>query len=126
MLGYVTIGYNDADKALAFYDAVLGAIGLTRAFFDHGWAGYGRPGDTSQAIYLCPPFDKAPARAGNGIMIAFKGATKDQVQAAYAAGLKTGGTDEGAPGPRPEDSTTFYGCYLRDPDGNKISVFCVP
>jgi hypothetical protein len=37
-----------------------------------------------------------------------------------------GGTDEGAPGPRPADSTTFYGAYLRDPTGNKICVYCKP
>ena len=30
------------------------------------------------------------------------------------------------PGPRPEDSTTFYGAYLRDPTGNKICIYCKP
>ncbi|MBL9009747.1 MAG: VOC family protein [Alphaproteobacteria bacterium] len=126
MLGYVTIGYREAEPALAFYDAVLGAIGLTRAFFDQGWAGYGPPGAADQNIYLCPPFDGKPAHAGNGIMIAFRGASKEAVEAAYRAGLDHGGSDEGAPGPRPADSTSFYGCYLRDPTGNKISVFCRP
>jgi hypothetical protein len=48
------------------------------------------------------------------------------VDAAYKAGLANGGTDEGAPGPRPADSTTFYGAYLRDPTGNKISIYCKP
>jgi hypothetical protein len=40
--------------------------------------------------------------------------------------LNPGGTDEGAPGPRPADSKTFYGAYLRDPTGNKICVYCKP
>jgi hypothetical protein len=35
-----------------------------------------------------------------------------------------GGSDEGKPGPRPADSNTFYGAYMRDPTGNKICVFC--
>jgi predicted lactoylglutathione lyase len=69
---------------------------------------------------------RRPARAGNGIMIAFKANTKSEVDGAYKAGLATGGKDEGAPGPRPEDSTTFYGAYFRDPTGNKICVFCKP
>lgn len=125
MLGYVTIGYNDAEKALAFYDAVFGALGQKRAFFEGGWAGYGKDGE-SQQVFLCPPFDGKEARPANGTMIAFKGDTREQVEAAYAAGLASGGTDEGKPGKRPEDSTTFYGAYLRDPTGNKFAVFCKP
>ncbi len=124
MLGYVTIGYNDAEKAMKFYDAVFGALGLKRAFFDQGWAGYGK-GD-EQSVFLCPPYDGKEARAANGTMIAFKGATKAEIDAAHAAGLAHGGTDEGAPGGRPADSTSFYGAYLRDPDGNKFAVYCKP
>jgi predicted lactoylglutathione lyase len=56
-------------------------------------------------------------------MLAFTGHSKAEVDAAYAAGLKNGGSDEGKPGPRPADSTSFYGAYLRDPTGNKICVF---
>lgn len=126
MLGYVTIGYDHAEPTLAFYDPVLSALGMARAFFDSGWAGYGPEGGSDQNVFLCPPFDGQPARAGNGIMIAFKGADKAAVDAAYKAGLEAGGTDEGAPGPRPADSTSFYGAYLRDPTGNKICVYCKP
>ena len=46
--------------------------------------------------------------------------------AAYAAALAFGGVDEGAPGPRPADSTTFYGAYVRDATGNKIAIFTRP
>jgi len=126
MLGYVTIGYREAEPALAFYDAVLGAAGMSRAFFDSGWAGYGPAGSAEQNVFLCPPFDGKPAQPGNGIMIAFKAPSKAAVEAAYAAGLAHGGSDEGAPGPRPAESTSFFGCYLRDPTGNKIAVFCRP
>ena len=99
MLGYVTIGYREAEPALAFYDAVLGAAGMSRAFFDSGWAGYGPAGSAEQNVFLCPPFDGKPAQPGNGIMIAFKAPSKAAVEAAYAAGLAHGGSDEGAPGP---------------------------
>lgn len=126
MLGYVTIGYNDADRAMKFYDAVFSEIGLKRAFFDGGWAGYGKDGDENPSVFLCPPFDGKEARGANGTMIAFKGASKAEVEAAHAAGLANGGTDEGGPGPRPEDSTSFYGAYLRDPDGTKFAVYCKP
>ena len=59
-------------------------------------------------------------------MIAFKAKAKSEVDGAYKAALAAGGRDEGGPGPRPEDSKTFYGAYLRDPTGNKICVFCKP
>ena len=38
-------------------------------------------------------------------------------------GLANGGIDEGAPGLRPYHAS-FYACYVRDPDGNKLSVVC--
>ena len=56
-------------------------------------------------------------------MIAFAAPSQDAVRAAHAAGLAKGGSDEGAPGMRPPDGTSFYGAYLRDPTGNKLCVF---
>ena len=123
MIGYVTIGALDSEASGKFYDAVLGALGDERKFADGGWIGYGPKGEDSHYAYVCPPHDKQPARPGNGIMLAFKGHSKAEIDAAHAAGLKSGGTDEGKPGPRPADSTSFYGAYLRDPTGNKICVY---
>jgi catechol 2,3-dioxygenase-like lactoylglutathione lyase family enzyme len=123
MIGYITIGALDGEKSGAFYDAVLGAIGNERKFADGGWIGYGPKGKDEHNVYICPPFDKKPATAGNGMMVGFPAPSKDAVNAAYQAGLKSGGSDEGKPGPRPEDSRDFYGAYLRDPTGNKICVF---
>lgn len=125
MIGYVTIGALDVEAALPFYDAVLGAIGYERAFLDGGWAGYGPKGQP-QNLYICPPFDGQPARPGNGIMVALRGPSEDAVRAAHAAGLANGGADEGAPGPRPPESTSFFGAYLRDPTGNKLCLFTTP
>ena len=126
MIGYVTIGALDSEKSGKFYDAVLSAIGYARAFSDGGWIGYGAKGSDQQDVFVCPPFDGKPARAGNGIMIAFDGKTQSAVQAAHAAGLANGGSDEGAPGFRPPEKQTWYGAYLRDPTGNKICVFYKP
>jgi catechol 2,3-dioxygenase-like lactoylglutathione lyase family enzyme len=123
MIGYVTIGMNDAEKSGRFYDVVMGAIGNERKFSDGGWIGYGRKGEDSHGVYVCPPHDGKPATAGNGTMIGFVAPSKEAVQKSYEAGLANGGSDEGAPGPRPADSTDFYGAYLRDPTGNKICVF---
>jgi catechol 2,3-dioxygenase-like lactoylglutathione lyase family enzyme len=121
-IGYITIGYNDEARAVAFYDAVLGAIGYERGPLDGGWAFYGK-GD-APGVGLCKPFDGQAARGGNGAMTGFKTDTPDQVKAAHAAALAYGGTDEGAPGFRPPEATTgFYGAYVRDSAGNKLCVY---
>jgi len=123
MIGYVTIGALDSEASGKFYDAVLGALGDERKFADGGWIGYGPKGEDSHYAYVCPPHDKKPATFGNGSMLAFKGHSKAEVEAAYAAGLANGGGDEGAPGFRPPEGKEFYGAYLRDPTGNKICVY---
>ncbi len=127
MIGYVTIGALDSEQSGKFYDAVFDALGHDRRTEGGGWIGYGPKGggegfaDCHTA--LCPPFDGQPARAGNGIMVAYQAKTPDEVNAAHAAGLAAGGTDEGAPGHRPPGTPGFYGAYLRDPTGNKIALF---
>ena len=123
MIGYVTIGMNDAQKSGKFYDAVFDAIGNERKFEDSGWIGYGPKGSDSHGVYVCPPHDGKPATVGNGTMFAFPAPSKDAVHKAYHAALANGGADEGAPGPRPADSTNFYGAYMRDPAGNKLCVY---
>jgi catechol 2,3-dioxygenase-like lactoylglutathione lyase family enzyme len=124
MIGYVTIGALDLDKAATFYDAVFGAIGGERKPLADGWACYG-PEDGGISVGIGKPFDDQPARAGNGIMIAFAAPSHEAVKAAHAAALANGGSDEGAPGFRPADGTSFYGAYARDPTGNKFCVFHV-
>ena len=122
MIGYVTIGALDLDKAALFYDAVFGAIGGERKSLDGTWVFYG-PKDGEGNVGVCKPHDGQPARAGNGIMIAFAAPSHEAVRTAHAAALASGGTDEGAPGFRPPDGTSFYGAYARDPTGNKFCVF---
>ena len=44
------------------------------------------------------------------------------VKAAWEGGVNAGGTDEGAPGPRPEYGASYYSAYLRDPDQNRVEI----
>lgn len=121
-IGYITIGYNDEAQAVAFYDAVLGAIGYERGPLEGGWAFYGK--GEAPGVGLCKPFDGQAARGGNGAMTGFKTDSKALVNAAYEAALANGGRDEGAPGFRPAEATSgFYGAYVRDAAGNKLCVY---
>jgi catechol 2,3-dioxygenase-like lactoylglutathione lyase family enzyme len=122
-IGYVTIGAADVEAAQPFFDAALGALGYERSEPFEGWAFY-RPKGGEPCIGICRPYDGEAARAGNGIMVALKAETKEQVQAAHAAALAAGGSDEGPPGFRPAGATSgFYAAYFRDPVGNKFCAY---
>ncbi|MSP82644.1 MAG: VOC family protein [Alphaproteobacteria bacterium] len=125
MLDYLTLGTNDVKKAAAFYDAVFGALGHVRTETMDNELAYGsapKPGEKPQSlIFVTAPYDKARATNGNGTMLALKAASRKAVDAFHAAALKHGGKDEGAPGLRTY-SPTWYACYVRDPDGNKLSA----
>lgn len=126
MFSHVTIGTNDLDKACAFYDAVLLPLQLRRrAVAPDGGPPAACWETTDSALprfYAYVPFDGTPAKAGNGSMVAFYATSTDAVDRSYAAGLLAGGSDKGAPGPRPHYGAGYYGAYLCDPDGNKVHV----
>ena len=79
---------------------------------------------TGPKLYILPPFDGNPAKAGNGVHAAFKAASRETVDEFYRVALEHGGTDEGPPGLRPHYHPNYYGAYVRDPDGNKIQAVC--
>jgi catechol 2,3-dioxygenase-like lactoylglutathione lyase family enzyme len=119
MIGYVTIGTNDFDKAKAFYEKALAALEVRKTFGNERMQGYGVKGQ-SGSLAICKPYDEGKATHGNGEMVALVAPSRDVVNKIHAAALAAGGRDEGAPGIR---TGTFYGAYFRDPDGNKICVF---
>ena len=119
MLGYVTLGTNDHERALAFYDELLGSIGHSRIFDDGNFVAWGLSLD-QPALAITRPFDGKPATVGNGVMAAMRMPSKEAVDAFHAKAIELGATDEGAPGQRIEG---FYAGYFRDLDGNKLNAF---
>lgn len=119
-IDYIMIGSNDLARSRAFYDAVMPHIGgvLTHDYGDITF-GYTTAGGTS--IWIARPYDQQAAVPGNGSMPGFGCASHEAVAAAHAAALANGGSNEGDPGPRPIYGPDFYGAYVRDPDGNKMS-----
>jgi predicted lactoylglutathione lyase len=119
MIGYVTLGSNDKDKAAAFYDALLGEMGAKRLFNNDRLIFWGSEMGAPM-LGVGTPFDGAPATAGNGTMIALPAGSRENVDKVYAKAMALGAQDEGGPGER---MPTFYGAYFRDLDGNKLVVF---
>ncbi len=119
MIGYVTLGTNDFDRAAKFYDELLGELGASRFMSNERFIAWGTdPGKPMVAIIK--PFDKKAATVGNGVMVALQVDGKEKVDAIYAKALALGGTDEGPPGPR---GPGFYAGYFRDLEGNKFNAF---
>ncbi len=126
MIGYVTLGTNNIDKALSFYDGLLGSIGARRVMEipDHGhFTMYGVARD-KPGIVITQPYDGGTASAGNGTMVAMPFNDRAQIDAFHAKAIELGAQDDGAPGLRsPEGPRAFYGAYFRDADGNKFCAF---
>jgi predicted lactoylglutathione lyase len=119
MIGYVTLGTNDFEKAAKFYDALFAEMGAKR-LMDFGTFVMWGTTLAVPGVALTKPYDKKPATVGNGCMTALACKSKADVDKFYNKVLELGGTDEGKPGPRGD---TFYGAYWRDLDGNKLNFF---
>ena len=122
MIAYSTLGVNDMDRAIAFYDAVFAALGVRRETTSPTWTGYVRDGEAGR-FFLTRPFDRAQASFGNGTMLAFLAKDRASVDAFFQNALAQGGADEGPPGVREGMNPVFYAAYVRDPDGNKLCAF---
>jgi len=125
MIGYVTLGTNDLDKARAYYDDLLGTLGAKRLMEldENGFTLYGTD-MTSPSIAITKPDNQKDAFAGNGNMVALQMQERAEVDAFYNKGIELGGSDEGGPGVRGEEGDmAFYAAYFRDPEGNKLCAF---
>lgn len=125
MIGYATLGTNDIDRALTFYDGLVSAAGGKRlmqmpderklTFYGNG---AGKP-----MLAIGRPYDGGAATSGNGTMVSLAADDRAQVDTVYAKAIELGAANEGAPGARGPEQMGFYGAYFRDPDGNKLCVY---
>lgn len=124
MFSHVQVGARDLERLIAFYDAVLGELGLVRmeAMDDGGPPGaiWQRAGQRWPQFVVQVPFNRLPATWGNGWQASFAASSRAAVDAAWRAAIAAGGTDEGAPGLRARYAPDYYGAYCRDPEGNKL------
>ncbi|MEL7450819.1 MAG: VOC family protein [Pseudomonadota bacterium] len=122
MIGYVTLGTNNIERAAGFYDQLLGQLGAARMMEADTFIAWAvSPG--APAISITKPYDGNAATVGNGMMVAIVVDEPAKVDALHAKALSLGGADEGQPGPR--GNSGFYAAYFRDLDGNKLNVFCM-
>ena len=119
MIHHISLGVRDLSLSGAFYDAALGALGLRRVFEDATAVGYG-VADGEDLLCLKLRADAAPP--GPGFHLAFAAPSRAAVDAFHRAALRVGGSDNGAPGLRPEYEENYYAAFLIDPDGHRLEA----
>jgi catechol 2,3-dioxygenase-like lactoylglutathione lyase family enzyme len=117
MYDHVGLRVRDLGASARFYSAALAPLGHVLGYEADDTMAFG-PAD-APALWL-----HGGAAAGGGAHVAFRAPSRAAVDRFHAAGLKAGGRDNGAPGPRPDYGPTYYAAFLVDPDGNNVEAVC--
>ena len=125
MLDHIGIAISDIRCSEGFYAAALAPLGIAKIFeyspekTDSGGTAIGFGKDGMPFFWIG---DKE--RVGEGTHVAFTAPDRATVDAFYQAAIAAGGTDNGAPGPRPKYHPGYYGAFVLDPDGVNVEAVC--
>ena len=130
VIDHVGIRVRDLAISRRMYEAALGELGFTTLsegeFEDDPYVLFGRGTSDDFALHAVgvkPGRDRVTTAAH----IAFPAPDDVSVERWHAAAIRNGGTDNGAPGLRPEYSGRYYAAFVLDPDGNNVeAVFHTP
>jgi catechol 2,3-dioxygenase-like lactoylglutathione lyase family enzyme len=118
MLDHVTIGVEDIERSLRFYDQALRPLGVARLYGDgNRFAGYG----VNPKAFFWIGVRNSPQ---TGSHIAFAANDRATVDRFHEAAIAAGGKDNGRPGIRAHYDPDYYGAFVLDPDGHNIEAVC--
>ncbi|HEX8623632.1 MAG TPA: VOC family protein [Allosphingosinicella sp.] len=118
----MSLPVRDLEAAAAFYDRVLGSLGLIRRKQRVGAIGYGPDEVAPPIFWILARTGDGSAEPGAGLHVSFRARDRAQVHAFHETALALGARDAGAPGERPHYTAGFYGCFVHDLDGFKIEA----
>lgn len=119
-LSHISFSVSDLQRAIEFYDAVLGELGHKRLYTGKAGAGWGR--SEGREIFEVKKRVDSASPPSEGFHLAFHANKLEEVHAFYHQALKHGGRDNGAPGPRPDYGKDYYAAFVIDPDGYELEV----
>jgi catechol 2,3-dioxygenase-like lactoylglutathione lyase family enzyme len=123
MLDHVGLEVTDFDRSKAFYAAALAPLGIGLVMEPMPQAaGFGSDlGSGPKPYFWIMARGRPPV---SGAHVSFAAPDREKVDAFHAAALAAGGSDNGAPGPRPIYHPAYYGAFVLDPDGNNVEAVC--
>jgi catechol 2,3-dioxygenase-like lactoylglutathione lyase family enzyme len=123
MIDHVSLAVRDLARSAAFWEPVLEPLGLARLVVRERTIGFGRK---YPEFWLNARPHMPDIPADTGIHVALRAPSEAAVALFHARALAAGGADAGGPGPRQAAQTTYFGAFIRDPDGNKVEAVCFP
>lgn len=130
MLDHVFLSVGDLDRSIAFYTAALAPLGIgDRLDYDGRDGPPGHPdlkgfgANGRYFLWLKQSHGAPDARAAH---VGFVAASHADVDAAYAAAMAAGATDNGAPGARLHYDPRYYAANVLDPDGYSLEFVHKP
>ena len=119
MIDHVSVPVRDLAASARFYEAVLGALGLTALERRPATVGFGKQ---YPEFWINLRGDVPPAPGNSGAHVCFRARTTEIVDAFHAAAIAAGGGSAGAPGLRPQHGEGYYAAFVTDPDGNCLEA----
>lgn len=122
MLDHVFLSVSDVTRSIRFYEAALTQLGITARLDYDGkdgppghvdLKGFGANG----RVFFWLREGIVEGRAAH---VGFVAKSKAEVDAAYAAAMKEGAVDNGAPGARLHYDPDYYAANVLDPDGYSL------
>ena len=123
MIDHISIAVRDLQASATFYAAALAPLDLTRLVERPAMIGFGK---RYPELWLNARPGMAPLPSDVGAHAAFRAPSPESVTAFHTAALAAGGTCDGPPGPRQAAMTTYFGAFVRDPDGNRLEAVHFP
>lgn len=120
MIDHVSIGVRNVAASKRFYDAVLQPLGYKCLSDSAESLGYGAK---ASALWLNATDRPVPPDSRSGLHFCFSAPSRKSVEAFHAAGLASGGRDNGPPGLRADYGAGYYAAFLIDPDGYRIEAY---
>jgi catechol 2,3-dioxygenase-like lactoylglutathione lyase family enzyme len=118
MLDHVSVQVNDMNASTAFYDAVLAPLGARRQLEFGAAIAYGT---TRPVFWIGPLASRGEAREAH---LAFSAPDRAAVIAFHDAAVAIGAEVLHAPRVWQEYHPSYFGAFVRDPDGNNVEAVC--
>lgn len=118
-LDHIGFAVSDYRKSHAFYTAALAPLGITPMMeFDTPEGKVAGFGDAEAFFWV------GDGKQNGQLHIAFRAASRAEVDAFHAAAMAAGARDNGGPGLRPHYHPNYYAAFVFDLDGHNIEAVC--